>query len=102
MIWATVWTVLGLGALSVLFWLLRRLWRSAWALFGELTRFGESLSRLDGGSEDGAPTWVHPLLATDRDLEQLRMGLAQRKQLRGRRRHENQQKAYTRWSAWWG
>ena len=52
MLWALLWTVLGLGALVVLFLVVRRTWRKARALIAEMGTASDRLAAVAAAIEE--------------------------------------------------
>jgi len=101
-IWWVVWPVLVVGTMVGAFFLGRSLWRKTVALYHEVVRLEEVAARLEVVLDARSETWVHPLAATEADLERWRTEIAERRAGRGARRAERHQRAYERWSRWWG
>jgi hypothetical protein len=63
-LWALLWTVLGLGALVVLFLVVRRTWRKARALISEMGTASDRLAAVAAAIEELADPAQHEPLAS--------------------------------------
>lgn len=100
--WVLLWLVLVAGTVVGGYFLARSLWDKAMALFDELGRLEELGERLEIVVEAAPSAWVHPLSATDADLDRRQAGIADRRAQRRVRRTARHEAAFRRWTRWWG
>ena len=101
-VWLLVWLALVAGTVVGGYYLARSLWGKAMALVDELGRLEELSARLDVVVDAAPSPWVHPLLATDTDIDRWRAGITGRRAQRRARRQARHAAAFRRWTRWWG